>query len=300
MSEFAYLNHMEDLLHAPVTENRTGVDTRTIFGHQMRFDLADGFPLLTTKKVHLKSIIHELLWFLSGETNTRYLKENGVTIWDEWEDENGDLGPVYGSQWRNFNGVDQILWAEDRLKKNPFCRRIVVSAWNPADIDKMALPPCHMFFQFHVDKMQQAERVFWLLDNVEGGQTVIDSARNTSMDDILDHFDVPDKKLSCHMYQRSADWFLGVPFNIASYSLLTMMMANSVGMAYGDFVHSFGNTHLYVNHEEQALTQINRKVYEPPIMIIRHRDQGILDYRYEDFILVGYESHGALKAEVAV
>lgn len=246
-------------------EDRTGTGTRSVFGYQMRFDLSQGFPLVTTKKVHLKSIIHELIWFLKGETNTAYLKENGVTIWDEWADENGNLGPVYGAQWRSWRGadgktVDQITNVIEQIKKNPDSRRLIVNAWNVAEIDKMALPPCHAFFQFYVAK----------------------------------------GKLSCQLYQRSADIFLGVPFNIAGYALLTMMIAEVTGLGLGDFVHTLGDAHLYKNHFEQAQLQLSRDSRPLPKMLMKRKVSSIFDFKYEDFELVGYDPHPGIKAPVAV
>ncbi|MAC96489.1 MAG: thymidylate synthase [Flavobacteriales bacterium] len=246
-------------------EDRTGTGTISVFGHQMRFDLSEGFPLVTTKKVHLRSIIHELLWFLSGDTNISYLKENGVSIWDEWADEEGNLGPVYGSQWRSWptadgKHIDQIKKVIDQLKNNPDSRRIIVSAWNVAEIENMALPPCHAFFQFYV----------------------------------------ADGKLSCQLYQRSADTFLGVPFNIASYALLTMMMAQVCGLKAGDFVHTFGDAHLYSNHLGQAKLQLSREIRPLPKMKINPEVKSIFDFKYEDFKLEGYDPHPHIKAAVAV
>ncbi len=242
--------------------NRTGIDTRSVFGAQMRFDLSKGFPLVTTKKVHLKSIIHELIWLLSGNTNIKYLKDNNVRIWNEWADEDGNLGPVYGAQWRNFNGqgIDQIKDVVNRLKTNPNDRRMIVSAWNPAQIDQMALPPCHAFFQFYT----------------------------------------ANGKLSCQLYQRSCDMFLGVPFNIASYSLLTMMMAQVTGFEPGDFVHTLGDAHIYHNHFDQVKEQISRTPFELPQMKINPDVKNIDDFKYEDFELVNYQSHGKLEGVVAV
>lgn len=242
--------------------NRTGIDTRSVFGAQMRFDLSKGFPLVTTKKVHLKSIIHELIWLLSGNTNIKYLKDNNVRIWNEWADEDGNLGPVYGAQWRNFNGqgIDQIKDVVNRLKTNPNDRRMIVSAWNPAQIDQMALPPCHAFFQFYT----------------------------------------ANGKLSCQLYQRSCDMFLGVPFNIASYSLLTMMMAQVTGFEPGDFVHTLGDAHIYHNHFDQVKEQISRTPFELPQMKINSDVKNIDDFKYEDFELVNYQSHGKLEGVVAV
>ncbi len=246
-------------------EDRTGTGTVSIFGHQIRFDLAEGFPVVTTKKLHLRSIIHELLWFLKGDTNTKYLNDNGVRIWDEWADENGDLGPIYGYQWRSWptpdgRHVDQIAQVIDQLKNNPDSRRIIVSGWNVAEIENMALPPCHTLFQFYV----------------------------------------ADGKLSCQLYQRSADIFLGVPFNIASYALLTMMLAQVCGLKLGDFVHTFGDAHLYLNHMEQVDTQLVRKPFPLPIMKINPQVKDLFDFTFEDFELVGYECHPGIKAPVAV
>ena len=261
-----YLDLMRRILEEGVDRNdRTGTGTRSIFGTQMRFDLNKGFPLLTTKKVHLRSIIHELLWFLSGDTNIKYLKDNGVTIWNEWADENGDLGPVYGKQWRSWAApdgkvIDQISNAVDMIKHNSDSRRIIVSAWNPADVEKMALPPCHALFQFYV----------------------------------------ANGKLSCLLYQRSCDFFLGVPFNIASYSLLTMMMAKECDLGLGDFVWTGGDTHLYSNHFEQAHLQLSRTPRQLPTMLIKRKAPSIFDYKYEDFELVNYDPYPVIKAPVAV
>ncbi len=251
--------------HGARKEDRTGTGTLSIFGHQMRFDLSEGFPLVTTKKLHLKSIIHELLWFLAGDTNIAYLKENGVRIWDEWADENGDLGPVYGHQWRSWPApdggtIDQISLLVDQIKSKPDSRRHIVTAWNPADIENMALPPCHCLFQFYV---------------AEG-------------------------KLSCQLYQRSADIFLGVPFNIASYALLTLMVAQVTGLKPGDFVHSFGDAHLYLNHLEQADIQLQRDPHPLPQMAINPDVTDIFGFRYEDFELTGYEPHPHIAALVSV
>jgi thymidylate synthase len=246
-------------------EDRTGIGTISVFGYQMRFDLNEGFPCLTTKKLHLRSIIHELLWFLKGDTNIQYLKENNVSIWDEWADENGNLGPVYGSQWRSWptadgRHIDQIKQVIDQLKNNPNSRRIIVSAWNVGEIEKMALPPCHAFFQFYV---------------AEG-------------------------KLSCQLYQRSADTFLGVPFNIASYALLTMMMAQVCGLKPGDFVHTLGDAHLYVNHLDQARLQLTRDFRPLPQMKINSNVKDLFEFTFEDFELINYDPHPHIKAEVAV
>jgi thymidylate synthase len=245
--------------------DRTGVGTLSVFGYQMRFDLNDGFPAVTTKKLHFRSIIHELLWFLQGDSNIKYLRDNGVTIWDEWADENGDLGPVYGYQWRSWptpdgGHIDQIARLIDRLKSSPDSRRHIVSAWNVADVDQMALPPCHTMFQFYV---------------AEG-------------------------RLSCQLYQRSADLFLGVPFNIASYALLTLMVAQVTGYQPGEFVHTFGDAHLYLNHLEQTDLQLSREPLPLPTMKINPDVTSIFDFRYEDFELVNYQSHPAIKAPIAV
>ena len=246
-------------------EDRTGTGTLSVFGQQMRFDLSEGFPLVTTKKCHLKSIIHELLWFLSGDTNISYLQDNGVRIWNEWADEEGNLGPVYGYQWRSWPAaggrhIDQISQVIDQIRNTPDSRRIIVSAWNVGEIDNMALPPCHMMFQFYV----------------------------------------ADGKLSCQLYQRSADIFLGVPFNIASYALLTMMIAQVCELAPGDFVHTLGDAHLYTNHLEQTDEQLSRKPYPLPVMKINPEVRSMFDFKFEDFELVGYEAHPHIKAAVAV
>ena len=245
-------------------EDRTGIGTLSIFGYQMRFDLQEGFPLLTTKKIHFKSIVYELLWFLSGNTNIKFLNDNGVRIWDEWANEDGELGPTYGSQWRSWNGqggqVDQIVNLIENLKNNPLSRRHVVSAWNVAEIDKMALPPCHILFQFYVH----------------------------------------DNKLSCQLYQRSADIFLGVPFNIASYALLTMMVAQQVNLEYGEFIHTFGDAHIYQNHREQAELQLKRTPKSLPILKIKENIISIFDYEYTDFTLENYSPDDHIKAKVAI
>ncbi len=258
-----YLDLLRDVLENGVDKmDRTGVGTRSVFGRQMRFDLNQGFPLMTTKKMHLKSIIYELLWFLKGDTNVKYLQDNGVRIWNEWADENGDLGPVYGSQWRNWNGegIDQIAEVIEKLKKTPNDRRLIVSAWNVGKIAQMHLPPCHMMFQFYV-------------------------ANN---------------KLSCMLYQRSCDMFLGVPFNIASYALLTMMIAQVCGYELGEFIHTLGDTHIYHNHFEQVREQLSRQPLPLPKMKINPLIKDINDFKYEDFELQGYQSYEAIKGKVAV
>ncbi len=261
-----YLDLLRQVRHHGVRkEDRTGTGTLSLFGHQMRFDLSAGFPLVTTKKTHLKSIIHELLWFLSGDTNIAYLREHGVTIWNEWADDAGELGPVYGRQWRAWptpggKHIDQISRVIDDIRHNPDSRRLIVSAWNVSEIERMALPPCHLLFQFYV---------------AEG-------------------------RLSCQLYQRSADIFLGVPFNIASYALLTMMIAQVTGLEAGEFVHTFGDVHLYLNHLEQADTQLAREPYPLPRMRLNPARDSIFDFVYEDFELVDYQSHAAIRALVAV
>jgi thymidylate synthase len=261
-----YLDLMERVLSEGVEKrDRTGVGTRSIFGHQIRFDLSAGFPLVTTKKLHLKSIVYELLWFLRGDTNVKYLNEHGVSIWDDWADANGDLGPVYGRQWRSWptpdgRSIDQIANIVAEIKKNPASRRLVVTAWNPAENDKMALSPCHCLFQFNV----------------------------------------ADGALSCHLYQRSADVFLGVPFNIASYALLTLMVAQVTGLKPGAFIHSFGDAHLYLNHLEQARLQLTRQPRPLPTLKLNPGTKDLLAFRYEDFSLEGYAPHPHIKAAVAV
>lgn len=261
-----YLDLMQHVLDNGISkEDRTGTGTRSVFGYQMRFDLGAGFPALTTKKVHLRSIIHELLWFLKGDTNIKYLHDNGVSIWDEWADENGDLGQVYGYQWRSWpaaNGkhIDQISQAVDQIRETPDSRRIIVSAWNVGEIEAMALPPCHAFFQFYV----------------------------------------ADGRLSCQLYQRSADIFLGVPFNIASYALLTMMMAQATGLKPGEFIHTLGDAHLYSNHLEQAATQLQREPRALPVMKINPDVNDVFAFRFEDFELIDYHPHAHIKAPVAV
>lgn len=267
-----YLDLLQHIMDTGVQKHdRTGTGTISCFGYQMRFDLNDGFPLVTTKKLHLKSIIHELLWFLKGDTNTRYLKDHGVSIWDEWADEHGELGPVYGKQWRSWTGadgkvIDQISDVIQQIKTNPDSRRLIVSAWNVADLSEMALMPCHTMFQFYVAEPAQ------------GGKP----------------------RLSCQLYQRSADVFLGVPFNIASYALLTMMIAQVCDLDAGEFIHSFGDVHLYNNHIEQANLQLTRIPYDSPTIRLNPNVKNIFDFRFEDFKLENYQSHPAIKAPVAV
>jgi thymidylate synthase len=261
-----YLDLMERVLaDGAEKRDRTGTGTLSVFGHQMRFDLRAGFPLITTKKLHVKSIVHELLWFLAGDTNVKYLNEHGVTIWDEWADASGELGPVYGRQWRSWSTpdggtIDQIANVLSAIRRNPDSRRLIVSAWNPADVDKMALPPCHCLFQFYVGK----------------------------------------GRLSCQLYQRSADVFLGVPFNIASYALLLLMIAQVTGLEPGEFVHTLGDAHLYLNHLEQARTQLSRPPRPLPRMILNPSVSDLFAFRYEDFLLEGYDPHPHIKAKVAV
>jgi len=261
-----YLNLMSEIIETGADRgDRTGTGTRSLFGRQLRFDLSQGFPLLTTKKLHVRSIIYELLWFLRGETNTGWLKQNGVSIWDEWADENGDLGPVYGHQWRSWPArdggtIDQIAWVQNEIRNNPNSRRLIVSAWNVADVEHMALPPCHLLFQFYV----------------------------------------ADGKLSCQLYQRSADYFLGVPFNIASYGLLTMMMAKVTGLEPGDFVHTFGDVHLYHNHFDQAKLQLSREPRPLPTLKINASPDSVDGFNFEDFELQNYDPYPAIKAAVAV
>jgi len=261
-----YLDLMRHVLdHGTQKHDRTGTGTISIFGHQMRFDLSQGFPLVTTKKLHLKSIIHELLWFLQGDTNIAYLKDNGVSIWDEWADKRGDLGPVYGKQWRSWEGAngqtfDQISWLMQELKRNPDSRRLIISAWNVPDIEKMKLAPCHCLFQFYV----------------------------------------ADGKLSCQLYQRSADIFLGVPFNIASYALLTQMIAHVSGLQAGDFVHSFGDAHIYLNHLEQVHLQLTREPRPLPQLRLNPSVKSIFDFRFEDIVIENYDPHPLIRAPVAV
>ena len=261
-----YLDLMRLVLEkGTLKHDRTGTGTKSVFGHQMRFDLAEGFPLVTTKKLHLKSIIHELLWFLKGDTNIKYLQENGVKIWDEWADSNGNLGPVYGYQWRSWptadgRHIDQITQVIEQIRKNPDSRRLMVSAWNVGDIEKMKLPPCHAFFQFYV----------------------------------------ADGKLSCQLYQRSADIFLGVPFNIASYALLTLMIAQVCDLNPGEFIHTFGDAHLYQNHLEQTQVQLSRAPYALPTMKINPSVKSIFNFKFEDFELIDYQAHPHIKGAVAV
>lgn len=261
-----YLDLMKDILETgAVKTDRTGTGTLSVFGRQLRFDLSKGFPLVTTKKLHLRSIIYELLWFLKGETNIKYLKDNGVSIWDEWADENGELGPVYGSQWRSWptpdgRRIDQIAQVIDQIKKKPDSRRHIVTAWNPAEVDKMALPPCHALFQFYIAK----------------------------------------GKLSCQLYQRSADYFLGVPFNIASYALLVYMVAQQCDLELGEFVWTGGDVHLYSNHIDQVKLQLSREPYALPQLVIKRKPSSIFEYEFQDFEIANYQAHPSIKAPIAV
>jgi len=262
----SYLSLLQHIMEKGVLKSdRTGTGTKSVFGYQMRFDLSEGFPVLTTKKLHLRSIIHELLWFIKGDTNIKYLNDNGVTIWDEWADSNGDLGPVYGGQWRSWRGadgksVDQLSGLIDGIKKNPDSRRHIISAWNVGELDKMALPPCHAMVQFYV----------------------------------------ANGKLSCQLYQRSADVFLGVPFNIASYALFTMMVAQVCDLTPGEFIHTFGDAHIYTNHFDQVALQLSREPRVLPQMVINNDVKSIFDFKYEDFVLTGYDPHPGIKAPIAV
>ena len=262
----SYLSLLQHIMENGVLKSdRTGTGTKSVFGYQMRFDLSEGFPVLTTKKLHLRSIIHELLWFIKGDTNIKYLNDNGVTIWDEWADSNGDLGPVYGGQWRSWRGadgktVDQLSGLIEGIKKNPDSRRHIISAWNVGELDKMALPPCHAMVQFYV----------------------------------------ANGKLSCQLYQRSADVFLGVPFNIASYALFTMMVAQVCDLTPGEFIHTFGDAHIYTNHFDQVALQLSREPRVLPQMVINNDVKSIFDFKYEDFVLTGYDPHPGIKAPIAV
>jgi thymidylate synthase len=311
--------------------DRTGTGTKSIFGYQMRFNLQDGFPLVTTKKLHLKSIVHELIWFLSGQTNIEYLKQNGVSIWDEWADENGELGPIYGYQWRSWPGnivavrdngtqyevrdnegwqlitegtpvehesIDQIAEVVNQLKTNPDSRRLIVSAWNVADIPRMKLPPCHALFQFYTRELTSKERHHWY--NTHEIKTKASLHHVPHTHEWYDFYGVPRRALDCQLYQRSADIFLGVPFNIASYALLTHMIAHQVGMAAGEFIWTGGDCHLYSNHMEQVELQLSRQERPLPKLVIKRKPDSIFDYKFEDFEIVGYDPHPAIKAQVAV
>jgi thymidylate synthase len=316
------------LSNGVVKSDRTGTGTKSIFGYQTRFNLQDGFPLVTTKKLHTKSIIHELIWFLSGKTNIEYLKENGVSIWDEWADENGELGPIYGYQWRSWPGpitgvslfgetsfvrvdetssveqetFDQITDVINQLKTNPDSRRLIVSAWNVADIPKMKLPPCHALFQFYTRELSLTERVSWW--HSQGPEYVsaceLYDAGTEITTEMCDDVGIPSRALDCQLYQRSADIFLGVPFNIASYALLTHMIAQQVDMVAGEFVWTGGDCHLYFNHMEQVELQLSRDLKPLPKLVIKRKPESIFDYKFEDFEIIGYDPHPAIKAPVAV
>lgn len=294
-----YLDLLQHVLdHGTERLDRTGTGTVGVFGYQMRFDLSQGFPVLTTKKLHLRSIIYELLWFLRGDTNIKYLKEHGVSIWDEWADENGDLGPVYGSQWRSWpdgrgGTIDQIAGVVDEIKRNPYSRRLMVTAWNPAEMQDMALPPCHCLFQFYV------EPVAPVVDKLNVEKLI--GSDNVSTQQHINVSTQPAKgRLSCQLYQRSADIFLGVPFNIASYALLTMMVAQVCGLQPGDFVHTLGDAHIYRNHLDQVHLQLTREPRKLPTMKINPAVKDIFGFQYEDFTLEGYDPHPHIKGEVSV
>lgn len=342
-----YLEMMQNILdEGHVKGDRTGTGTLSVFGRQMRFDLRKGFPLVTTKKLHLRSIIHELLWFLSGDTNTKYLEDNGVTIWREWQDENGNLGPLYGEQWRRWKDVklvpkknaalleklqdagyvdygdaddgsqmfdarvllklhDQISKVIDQLRNDPDSRRIIVSAWNVGELDQMALAPCHAFFQFYTHELSIDERLDWFEKNLPDQFNDSRFSNEAVADDAVFHvemdaLEIPRRILSCQLYQRSADFFLGVPFNIASYALLVHMVAQQVNMVPGDFIWTGGDTHLYSNHLEQAKLQLTREPLPLPKLIIKRKPESIFDYKFEDFEIVGYRSHEKISAPVAI
>lgn len=342
-----YLEMMQNILdEGHVKGDRTGTGTLSVFGRQMRFDLRKGFPLVTTKKLHLRSIIHELLWFLSGDTNTKYLEDNGVTIWREWQDENGDLGEIYGAQWRRWKDVklvpkknaalleklqdagyvdygdaddgsqmfdarvllklhDQISKVIDQLRNDPDSRRIIVSAWNVGELDQMALAPCHAFFQFYTRELSIDERLDWFEKNLPDQFNDSRFSNEAVADDAVFHvemdaLEIPRRVLSCQLYQRSADMFLGVPFNIASYALLVHMVAQQVNMVPGDFVWSGGDVHLYSNHLEQAKLQLTREPLPLPKLVIKRKPDSIFDYKFEDFEIVGYQSHEKISAPVAI
>ena len=325
--------------YGTLKEDRTGVGTISMFGPQVKFDLRDGFPLLTTKKVHVKSVVHELLWFLQGDTNIKYLKDNGVSIWDEWADENGDLGPVYGKQWRSWplqdpcdecsgtgrlyeaepgdtgcrewpcpvcggegsRSIDQLAEVVHTLKTNPDSRRVLVSAWNPAEVEDMALPPCHVMFQFYSRPMPQAERMTWAYTHLKPSQIKeLQGCASIALDGLLQELEVPKRELSCKLYQRSADLFLGVPFNIASYALLTHMVAAQTGHAVGMFVHTFGDLHIYRNHLEQVEEQLYREPRGLPRLSLNPNVKSLFDYTFEDIRFHGYDPAPAIKAPVAV
>lgn len=321
------LNHILD--HGVEKSDRTGTGTRSVFGYQMRFDLSKGFPLLTTKKLHVRSIVHELLWFLSGSTNVRPLQENGVHIWDSWSDENGELGPVYGSQWRSWpkregGTIDQISEVIERIKTKPDDRRLIVTAWNPEDIPKAALPPCHLLFQFWTRVLSGRERFEWFQSHLSMTEvSILDGSKGVTEEtylrwchreiewrpesagafdtneDFFKYHKVPERALSCQLYQRSCDTFLGMPFNIASYALLTHLVAHVCGLAVGDFVWTGGDVHLYLNHLEQAKLQLTREPKNLPLVLLKDR-KSIFDFQYEDVAFVGYDPGPSIKAPVSV
>lgn len=330
--DYVYENYLRHIRTRGVFKgDRTGTGTLSVFGYQMRFNLREGFPLITTKKVHMKSIVHELLWFLQGSTNIKYLQEHGVKIWDEWADENGDLGPVYGSQWRSWpgklitqrdfdpaptnavkvledhdgayvtyqEGIDQIANVVARIKAKPDDRRLIVSAWNPAEIDKMKLPPCHALFQFWTRELSTNERAQWAED-VKGVTVFGDIRDPEKADRTLDNFGIPRRAISCQLYQRSCDSFLGVPFNIASYALLTEMIAQQCNMVAEEFIWTGGDCHIYSNHYEQVDEQLSRTGFDYPKLKFNRKPESIFDYKFEDIEIVGYESQSAIKAPVAV
>ena len=321
MTEKIFMKQYLDLLqyvldHGTERQDRTGTGTVGVFGYQMRFDLGKGFPVLTTKKLHLRSIIYELLWFLRGDTNIKYLKDHGVSIWDEWADAEGNLGPVYGSQWRSWpdgrgGTIDQIANVVEQIKTNPYSRRLMVTAWNPAEIEEMALPPCHCLFQFYVEPGSTSGRVAESLSGKVATAPLSHSATQPlshpatqplshSATQSLSHSEAPKGRLSCQLYQRSADIFLGVPFNIASYALLTMMMAQVCGLEPGEFVHTFGDAHIYKNHMDQVHLQLTREPRPLPTMHINPERKSIFDFEYEDFRLEGYDPHPHITGEVSV
>jgi thymidylate synthase len=306
-----YLGLLSEVLSSgTIKEDRTGTGTFSVFGRQLRFNLQDGFPLLTTKKIHLKSVIHELLWFLKGSTNIKYLNDNGVTIWDEWADKHGDLGPIYGAQWRSWpdirgaraadtRGIDQISQVIDQIKDSPDSRRLIVSSWNVGLIDEMALPPCHVMFQFNTRPMTFAERWKFFDPDKKRELNWVWSTTSHAIN-YMDTVGAPSRMLDCQLYQRSADIFLGVPFNIASYALLTMMVAQVTNTVPGEFIHTLGDAHVYRNHYNQALEQLTRRPRNLPRMHLNPAVKDIFDFKYEDFILEGYDPHPAIKAPVAV
>jgi len=321
-----YLDLLDDIMKNGCEKgDRTGTGTRSIFGRQMRFDLQKGFPLVTTKKIHFKSVVHELLWFISGDTNVKYLQDNGVRIWNEWCDENGDLGPVYGFQWRRWpsfkessnkfmsssstpnpthhrDEIDQLAWVIERIKTNPYCRRQIVSAWNPADLPEMALAPCHYAYQFNCRPMSKSERIDWLMnfDNSIHSTTALNNATEEDFNRRMDELNVPEYYLDCMFHMRSIDTFLGCPFNIASYALLTHMVAQVTNTVAGDLIWTGGDTHIYSNHHEQVAKQLAREPKKLPTLKLNPDVTSIDDFKYEDFTLEGYEYHPGIKAPVAV